>query len=117
MSDLYSKGDQYRGMSGIPNGDDKLWDTSALTSMRSMFAQCAYLRNLDLSHFDTSNVTDMTDMFNYCNHVSTIKGVIDMKSCTKYENMFFAAMQVALKSKIHQPILNLKHGLNLLNTR
>lgn len=86
-------------MSGIPNGDDKLWDTSALTSMRSMFAQCAYLRNLDLSHFDASKVTDMTDMFNYCNHVSTIKGVIDMKSCTKYENMFFCCYASGIKIK------------------
>ena len=56
--------------------------------MSSMFASCPSLTSLDLSNFDTSNVTNMSEMFYNCSSLTTIKGVIDMKSCINYNNMF-----------------------------
>lgn len=71
-------------------------DTSKVTNMGSMFGSspynsyegCESLTSVDLSNFDTSNVTDMGDMFYYCKNLTTIKGTIDMKSCTNYSYMF-----------------------------
>ena len=39
------------------------FDTSLVTNMSEMFANCMELRELDLSSFDTSKVTDMSWMF------------------------------------------------------
>lgn len=90
------------------------FDTSNVTSMNGMFSYCELLRSLDLSNFNTSKVTDMNDMFEYCQsltdldissfdtskvtnfenflarstYIKSIKGVIDMKSCTNYSFMF-----------------------------
>lgn len=58
--------------------------------MNHMFFNCPYITSLDISSFDTSNVEDMKDMFAHCIRLTTIKGIIDMKSC-KYRrtNMFY----------------------------
>ena len=53
-----------------------------------MFCYCKSLTTLDVSKWDTSNVTDMSNMFEYCNALTTITGVIDIKSCDSYDNMF-----------------------------
>ena len=52
-----------------------------------MFYDCASLTSLDISNWDTS-MANMTSMFQYCTSLRTITGVIDMKSCTSYSNMF-----------------------------
>ena len=60
-----------------------------LTDMPFMFYDCYKLTKLDLSNFDTSNVEDMCAMFINCSNLTTIKGIIDMKSCKYfYEDMF-----------------------------
>ena len=64
------------------------FNTSNVTNMSYMFNNCSKLTSLDLSNFNTSNVTDMGWMFYFCTNLTTIKGVIDMKSCTDYTNMF-----------------------------
>ncbi len=64
------------------------FDTSNVTDMSHMFFYCTNLTELDLSNFDTSNVTDMDSMFNSCHNLTTIKGTIDMKSCTYFTGMF-----------------------------
>ncbi len=38
-------------------------DTSEVTNMNNVFAQCTSLKKLDLSHFDTSKVVSMRGMF------------------------------------------------------
>ena len=53
-----------------------------------MFDACTRLTTLDLSNWDTSKVTDMSHMFEDCTSLTTIRGIIDMKSCTSYDNMF-----------------------------
>ena len=60
----------------------------SVTTMASLFSGCENLTSIDLSNFDTSNVTDMRDMFYGCSNLTTIKGVLDMKSCTE-ENYYF----------------------------
>ena len=55
--------------------------------MSYMFSRVE-LYSLDLSNFDTSKVEDMNTMFYGCSNLTTIKGVIDMKSCTSYDYMF-----------------------------
>ena len=64
-------------------------DTSKVTNMYSMFSYCRSLKTLDISNWNTSNVTRMTQMFSNCDELTTIKGVIDMKSCTSYDNIFY----------------------------
>ena len=63
------------------------WDTSKVINMSYMFYDCASLTSLDISNWDTS-MANMTSMFQYCTSLRTIAGVIDMKSCTSYSNMF-----------------------------
>lgn len=41
-------------------------NTSEVTNMEGMFAYCANITSIDVSHFDTSNVTDMNAMFSLC---------------------------------------------------
>ena len=74
------------------------WDTSNVTNMAAMFQKCESLKTLDISNWDTSNVTNMSGMFyltedndvpEYGAALTTIKGVIDMKSCTEYDQMFW----------------------------
>ena len=65
------------------------FNTSNVTNMTYMFDHCSNLTSLDLSSFNTSNVTNISWMFYNCSNLTTIKGIIDMKSCTKYENMFY----------------------------
>ena len=64
------------------------WDTSNVTSMSAMFCYCYALTTIDLSSFNTSKVTVMRSMFYYCQALEHIEGIIDMKSCTDYSNMF-----------------------------
>lgn len=56
--------------------------------MADMFSLCSNLVTIDLSGFDTSKVTNMNFMFYNCSNLTTIKGIIDMKNCKNYYNMF-----------------------------
>ena len=64
------------------------FDTSKVKDMNGMFYHCSKLTSVDLSNIDTSNVTNMTTMFCNCTNLTTIKGAIDMKSCTECYCMF-----------------------------
>ena len=106
-----------QGCKKLTSIDTTGWDTSNITSMNSMFSSCNSLTTLDVSKFNTSKVTDMSYMFSDCRELTTldisnwdtsnvtnmdnmfsvyfremklttITGVIDMKSCTSYNNMF-----------------------------
>ena len=65
------------------------FNTSNVTNMDRMFGGCLALTSLDLSNFDTSNVTNMAGMFFNCQALEHIEGIIDMKSCTTYDSMFY----------------------------
>ena len=69
--------------------DVSKWDTSKVTDMSYMFWHCNALTTLDISNWDTSKVGSMQYMFNRCYALTKITGIIDMKSCTSYDNMFY----------------------------
>ena len=48
------------------------WDTSNVTTMRTMFYSCISLETLDLSNFDTRKVTSMSNIFNRCISLETL---------------------------------------------
>ena len=78
------------GCTSLASLDLSNFNTSNLAYTNYMFAFCTSLASLDLSNFNTSNVTEMESMFDTCSNLTTIKGVIDMKSCTNYAGMFNA---------------------------
>ena len=108
------------------------WDTSNVTNMAGMFQKCESLKTLDISNWDTSNVTNMNGMFfmtedndvpEYGAALTTIKGVIDMKSCTEYNQMFGVVLTLlGLRLRIPLQVLdsifrkiNMKLFLNFTN--
>ena len=47
-------------------------NTSEVTNMGSMFANCVALSSIDLSHFNTAKVTDMESMFKNCTGLTAL---------------------------------------------
>ena len=93
--------DMFRHCESLTTLDVSNFDTSNVTNMTGMFNGCKSLISLDISNWDTSNVTDMgyyysynsysgygDGMFENCSNLVTIKGIIDMISCTSYQHMF-----------------------------
>ena len=67
----------------------KDFDTSAVTSMNSMFGYCINLTTLDLSSFNTSAVTNMNEMFKYCQRLTTLDlSSFNTSSVTSMNSMF-----------------------------
>ena len=64
------------------------FDTSNVTDMCSMFSECKSLTSLDLSNFDTSKVTRFANIFYHCRLLTTVKGTLDLSSCTNAHYMF-----------------------------
>ena len=96
----------------LTNLDVSKWDTSNVTGMNGMFGNCYKLTSLDVSNWNTSNVTNMSWMFRDCNSLTTIKGVIDMKSCTSLDNMFYKCSKLkGVKIKNPGPDFEIESGL------
>ena len=64
------------------------WNTSKITNMDSTFNNCFKLQSIDISSWDTSKVTVMGYAFNSCRALTTIEGILDLKSCTSYNSLF-----------------------------
>ena len=64
--------------------------TSNVTNMANMFNNCFELTNLDLSNFDTSHVTDMSTMFSGDRNLTSISfgQTFDTSKVTNMKNMF-----------------------------
>ena len=87
-----------QGCKKLTSIDTTGWDTSNIISMNGMFNGCNALTTLDISNWDTSNVVKMNGMFSvYFGEMklTTVTGVIDMKSCTSYNNMFYNCPNLA----------------------
>lgn len=64
-------------------------NTSQVTDMREMFADCKKLKSLDLRSFDTSQVTKMTHMFNGCSSLTSLDlSSFNTAKVTNMEGMF-----------------------------
>ena len=57
---------------GIASFRFLITDTSAVTTMNSMFSNCSSLTSIDLSNFDNSAVKDMRNMFSNCSSLTSI---------------------------------------------
>ena len=65
-------------------------DTSQTTNMKSMFAGCKVLIDLDVSKFNTSQVTNMYGMFDTCNSLTQLNlSNFDTNNVTDMDYMFF----------------------------
>ncbi|MCQ2282022.1 MAG: BspA family leucine-rich repeat surface protein [Bacteroidales bacterium] len=62
--------DFYSNLQQIDFGDG--FNTSNVTGMRWMFAECYNLTSLDISSFNTANVSIMGDMFRNCSSLSNL---------------------------------------------
>ena len=85
------------------------FDTTHVTNMGGMCNQCTNLTFIDLSNCDTSHVTNMRYMFYECNILTTIKGVIDMKSC-KFSDYIFSNCNSLTGVKIKNPPFGFNGG-------
>ncbi|MDM8246647.1 BspA family leucine-rich repeat surface protein [Collinsella tanakaei] len=64
-------------------------NTSAVTDMQFMFAECSSLAELDVSGFDTSSATDMSGMFSECPSLAGLDvSGFDTSSATDLRFMF-----------------------------
>ena len=84
----------FYGCGSLTSLDLSSFDTSNTTEMIMMFDACSKLISVDLSNFDTSNVTNIWKMFADCTCLTSIKGIIDMKSCTQYDDMFYGCFNL-----------------------
>ena len=65
------------------------FDTSKVTTMRSMFVDCENVRYINFTNVKTSSVTDMTNMFSGCRSLTSIDLLnFDTSKVTLMENMF-----------------------------
>ena len=62
----------FEGFRNMTSVDLSSLDTSKVTDISRMFAECYSLTSLDLSSFNTSQVTDMNDMFFYCDGLTSL---------------------------------------------
>ena len=66
-------------------------NTSEVTNMVALFANCKKMTNLDLSHFNTSKVTDMTGMFDGCSGLTSLDlSSFNTSKVTKMGWMFYS---------------------------
>ena len=70
-------------------------NTSEVTDMARMFANCYTLSSLDLSHFNTSKVSRMSAMFDSCNKLTSLDlSSFNTANVTNMNDMFFACTQL-----------------------
>ena len=75
------------GITGY-NLNSIVFDIKDATDLTEAFNSANYLKSIDISSWDTSKVTSMGYMFADCNSLTTITGILDLKKCTSYSSMF-----------------------------
>ena len=88
MSELFANRWEWAGDPGLA-----AWDTSAVTTMRSMFFGCRVL-TADLSSWDTSSVVNCSYMFYHCFEFSQDISAWDTSSVTHMVGAFFYAGRI-----------------------
>ena len=65
-------------------------DTSEVTSMNNLFANCQNLKQVDVSPFNTASVTDMSYLFSNCKNLKQIDlSNFDTHSVTNMSSLFY----------------------------
>ncbi|MCF0260372.1 MAG: BspA family leucine-rich repeat surface protein, partial [Erysipelotrichaceae bacterium] len=62
----------FQGFRNVTEMDTDRFDTSHVTSMNSMFADCSSLKKLPLASFNTARVLDMASMFRNCSSLERL---------------------------------------------
>ena len=62
----------FQSMEALTTIDTNKWDTSIVTDMRGIFADCISLKELDVSNWDTSNTNYMWGMFYRCSSLKEL---------------------------------------------
>ena len=79
----------FEGCSTLPVVDVSSFNTAAVTTMQYMFYGCKALTSLDLSSFNTGNVTTTQEMFNGCTNLQSLNlSGWTNTSLTNLNNMF-----------------------------
>lgn len=93
---------EYTNLKSIDFGS--CFDTSNVTNMASMFANCETLEALDLSCFDTTAVQDMSHMFSGCVSLKEVNvSSFDTKNVLFMNFMFYWADQI---TNVEMPMLD-----------
>ena len=103
---------QCDNLTSIPN-----FNTNNVTNMSNMFAYCTNLANIP--DFNTSNVTNMTSMFDYCTNLTTVPQ-LDTSNVTNVHRMFEQCSNLASipnfnTSKVTEMIYMFRGCSNLTN--
>ena len=66
------------------------FNTHKVTDMSGMFCECINLKTLNISKFNTENVTNMEDMFNTCMNLKHLNlSMFNTNKITDMDNMFY----------------------------
>ena len=83
----------FANCSGLKELNLSNFNTSKVTGMGAMFYRCSSLTSLNLSNFNTSKVTDMRWMFGNCSSLKTILNPNTWR-CEKSQEMFKGCTQL-----------------------
>ena len=79
----------FQSVSSVTEIDLSNFDTSKVTTMRSMFDNCINVKYINFTNVITSSVTDMTNMFSGCSSLTSIDfSNFNTSKVTLMENMF-----------------------------
>ena len=87
-SEVTNMGSMFANCVGLTSIDLSDFNTAQVTDMESMFQNCTGLTTLDLSNFDTSNVTNMIKMFYGCTALNTLTVATGWTKITSYSDRF-----------------------------
>ena len=62
----------FANCSNLSSVDVSNWNTANVTDMSGMFVGCSSLSSLDMSNWNTANVTDMSGMFVSCSNLTSL---------------------------------------------
>ena len=90
------------------------WNTSHVTRMSSMFANCRCLEEVDLTSFDTSNVQTFAYMFCGCNSLKRVYGLekLNVSNVQTMYLMFYGCSSLVYVQKCNwntQNLVNISH--------
>ncbi|NTK55394.1 BspA family leucine-rich repeat surface protein, partial [Enterococcus faecium] len=95
-SRITSLNNMFADCSSLKKVNLSAFNTNNVTSLRDMFARCTSLQSIDLSYINTDKVNDMQGVFYHCNNLSNINvSTWNTKNVTNFEGMFDGCSQLS----------------------
>lgn len=90
LSNTIDTNSMFEGCSSLTTVDISGYGVWRIENMSRMFYGCSNLTSVSIFDFsyNKTKTQDMSGMFYGCSNLTTIKNVIDMSSCTNYNDMF-----------------------------